>query len=86
MKNNKCPKCGSNEIIADAKVRDVGNAGPYPLRVEIEEPEPSNRGFLWTPKSAAGDIRAWICARCGFTELYTNNLEELYKVYKMGQE
>ena len=37
MKNDKCPKCGSTEIMANVTVRDVGNSGPYPLRVEIEE-------------------------------------------------
>ncbi len=85
MKNGACPKCGSNKIMADVTVMDVGNSGPYPLRVEIEEPEPAERSFLWTPRSATGNIRAWICCQCGFTELYTNNLEELYNIYKLGK-
>ena len=84
MKDGKCPKCGSLEIMANIMVRDVGNSGPYPLRVEIEEPEPPKHSFIWTPRSATGDIRAWICSQCGYTELYTNNLEELYKLYKIG--
>jgi len=82
MKTGTCPKCSSKEIMADVKVRDVGSSGPYPLRVEIEEPEPLKHSFLWTPQTATGDIRAWICSQCGFTELYTNNLEELYKIYQ----
>jgi predicted nucleic-acid-binding Zn-ribbon protein len=84
MKNGRCPKCGSTEIMADVTVRDVGDSGPYPLRVEVEEPEPAQHGLLWTPKNAAGDIRAWICSQCGYTELYTHNLEELHTIYKLG--
>ena len=84
MKDNKCPKCGSSEIMADVMVLDVGENGPFPLRVRIEEPEPPKHGFIWMPKTAKGDIRAWICCQCGFTELYTNNLEELYQIYKLS--
>lgn len=85
MKNDPCPKCNSTEIMADVTVRDVGHAGPYPLRVEVVEPEPAQHGFIWTPKSATGDIRAWICVQCGYTELYTGNLDKLYEIYKLGK-
>jgi len=84
MKDGKCPKCGSSEIMADVKVRDVADNGPYPLRVEVEEPEPARHSLIWMPKQAMGDIRAWICSECGFTELYTNNLEELHQIYKLS--
>lgn len=85
MKNNQCPKCNSNEIMANVTVRDVGHAGPYPLRVEVLEPEPAQHGFIWQPKSATGDIRAWICVKCGYTELYTDNLAALHQIYKLGR-
>ena len=85
MKNGTCSKCGSTEIIKDIEVRDVGHSGPYPLRVEVVEAEPPKHGFIWSPKTATGDIRSWICSQCGYTELYTNNLEELYKIYKMNR-
>jgi len=84
MKNGTCPKCASTEIMADVQVRDVGNSGPYPLRVEIEEPEPASHGLFWTPHNATGDLRAWICSQCGYTELYANNLEELHKLYRLN--
>ena len=85
MKNNRCPKCSSTEIMADVTVRDVGHAGPYPLRVEMVEQEPAQHSFVWSPKTATGDIRAWICSQCGYTELYTNNLEALHKIYTSGR-
>ena len=83
MKQGKCPKCNSAEIMADITVRDVGNSGPYPLRAAIQEPEPPRHGPFWVPKEAKGDLRAWICSQCGYTEIYTNNLDELYKLYKL---
>ena len=84
MKDGHCPRCGSNDVMADITVRDVGHAGPYALSVEVAEPEPGQHGFIWQPKNARGEIHAWICARCGYTELYTNNLDALYQIYKMG--
>jgi len=80
MKNGTCPKCSSTEIMTDVKVCDE----PYPLRVEIEEPEPARHSLLWTPQSATGDVRAWVCSQCGYTELYTDNLEELHNIYKLS--
>ena len=85
MKNGTCPKCSSMEIMTNVKVRDVGNSGPYPLQVEIEEPEPARHSLLWTPQIATGDVRAWICSQCGYTELYTTNLEELHNIYKLSR-
>jgi len=73
------------EIMTNVKVRDVGNSGPYPLQVEIEEPEPARHSLLWTPQIATGDVRAWICSQCGYTELYTTNLEELHNIYKLSR-
>ena len=35
MKNGTCPKCGSQAVMADVEVRDVGGTGPYTLRVAI---------------------------------------------------
>lgn len=84
MKDGTCPKCSSTEIMTNVKVRDVGSGGPYPLRVEIEEPEPARHNLLWTPQSAIGDVRAWICSQCGYTELYTGNLEELHTIYNLS--
>lgn len=81
MKAGTCPKCGSTKIMTDVTVRDIGSGGPYPLRVAVEEQEPANHGILWTPKQVTGDVRAWICAECGYTELFTTNLDELYELY-----
>ncbi len=84
MKDGKCPKCGSRDVMADVEVRDDGRSSSHPLRVVVEEPEPPKHGVIWVQGQSTGDIHAWICARCGYTELYTNNLVELSRSYKKG--
>lgn len=63
-------------------MRDRASNGPVPLRVHIVEPEPPDHGFIWKQGSASGTIRARICASCGYTELYTDNLAALYESYR----
>ena len=85
MKDGKCPKCGSRDVMADVEVRDDGRSSSHPLRVVVEEPEPQKHGAIWVAGQSTGDVRAWICAHCGYTELYTNNLGELSKSYNKGR-
>lgn len=82
MKDGHCPKCGSRDILADIEVRDDGRTGSHPLRVVVEEPEPARHAAIWVQGQSTGDLRAWICTSCGFTELYTGNLAELQKSYR----
>ena len=82
MKDGRCPKCGSRDILADIEVRDDGRSSSHPLRVVVEEPEPARHATIWVQGQSTGDLRAWICASCGFTELYTGNLAELQKSYR----
>jgi predicted nucleic-acid-binding Zn-ribbon protein len=82
MKDGKCRNCGSREVMTDLEVRDDGRNGSHPLRVVIEEPEPPKHGRIWLQGQSTGDVSAWICPKCGYTELYTNNLEALYESYK----
>ncbi len=64
---------------------DVQDRGPHgeqqPLRVHVLEPEPPDHGFIWRQVETSGEVRAWICAACGYTELYTDNLAALYESY-----
>ena len=82
MKDGKCPRCGSRQVMADVEVRDDGRNSSHPLRVVVEEPEPPKHGTIWIEEQSTGDVHAWICASCGYTELYTDNLAKLYKSYK----
>lgn len=82
MRDGKCPKCGSRQIMTDVEVRDDGRNSSHPLYVVVDEPEPANHGAVWVQAQSIGEIHAWICAECGYTELYTGNLNELYESYR----
>ncbi len=81
MKNGKCPKCGSRQLMTDVEVRDDGRNSSHPLHVVVKEPEPPKHGRIWIQGQTVADLTAWICAKCGYTELYTGNLNELYQSY-----
>jgi hypothetical protein len=64
--------------MSDVKVLDTGPLNSQrPLHAVIEEAQggPMTDGV-------SGHIQACICSQCGFTELYTDNLERMYKFYK----
>ena len=82
MKNNVCPKCGSREIMADVEALA---RKAMALCVHVVEPDSPSQSFFSMQGSAYGDLRAWICAACGYTEFYANNLAELYKYYRKGR-
>lgn len=66
-RTNKCPKCGSGDVIANAKVIDRAHYGAESeLSVAtFRKPEAVLfKGQLTTTLSA------WICADCGYAEFY----------------
>jgi predicted nucleic-acid-binding Zn-ribbon protein len=81
MKNGVCPKCGSKEVLSNLLLRGGGNVSPY---VEVTEPEPEKRSFIWTPKYEQGTFRAWVCGACGYTEFYAENYQALHEGWKKG--
>jgi hypothetical protein len=50
----------------------------------VVEPEPAKHGAVWVQGQSEGEIHAWICAQCGYTELYANNLRDLSGSYHKG--
>jgi predicted nucleic-acid-binding Zn-ribbon protein len=85
MKEGTCPKCGSKNVMAGIEVRDDGRSNNHPLRVVVEEPEPERHAAIWVQGQSTGNITAWVCARCGYTELYADNLIALWKSYQLSK-
>jgi predicted nucleic-acid-binding Zn-ribbon protein len=79
MKKGKCPKCSSNRVLPDLPVvdRDQGEARQSLAIMISEKPRAL---FLTRPKTYP--LRAWVCSACGYTELYTDQPQELAKSYK----
>jgi predicted nucleic-acid-binding Zn-ribbon protein len=86
MKNDSCPKCNSTDVIPNAEI--INCAANHSLRcsVSFASNSPSaaeKRTFCKVAKS--GEMRAWICGRCGFTEIYTLGIKELSLNYKQNK-
>lgn len=64
---SQCPKCGSRDIIADAKAvdRGHGNAESELSVVTFSHPE----AFLFKGKQRTA-LSAWVCVGCGYVEFY----------------
>jgi predicted nucleic-acid-binding Zn-ribbon protein len=70
---NKCPKCGSSDIIADAKAIDRRRYDEAPLSVAtFANPE----AFLFKGKLST-TMSAWVCADCGYVELYADSPQSI---------
>jgi len=66
----KCPKCGSDDVVADAKVIDRGHANSQ-LEMSVatfRKPE-----ALIFKEQQETTVSAWVCASCGYIELYADS-------------
>jgi predicted nucleic-acid-binding Zn-ribbon protein len=87
-----CPKCHHNQLLHVTQVADrVGEIGGgaidhgtdqtpevgqfYPWRIARQRNP--RRGMFVSDVMAAGLVEAFICRRCGLTELYTRDASEL---------
>lgn len=80
MKNGTCPKCGSSEVLSNLPL----HSGQYSPYVDIVEPDPPERPFIWSPKNQRSQFRAYVCGACGYTEFYADNYVALNEGRKKG--
>ena len=73
-RTNKCPKCGSTDIIADAKAMDrTHHSSEKELTVAtFQKPD----AFLFKGK-ATTTLSAWVCGGCGHVEFYADTPQSL---------
>lgn len=68
-RSNRCPKCGSNDIIADAKAVDWNDGFKRELSVAtFAKPD----ALIFKGESTT-TLSAWVCADCGYVELYADS-------------
>jgi predicted nucleic-acid-binding Zn-ribbon protein len=65
--SHRCPKCNHGEVlfvpqVADRDDRDIIR----PLVLHVVE-------FAWRDDWEFGKLQAYVCRRCGFTEIYTSD-------------
>jgi len=66
-RTNKCPKCDSSDVIADAKAIDRADNGALSVATFRKPGAVVFKGQLTTTLSA------WVCADCGYLELYADD-------------
>lgn len=66
-RTNQCPKCGSRDVITDAKAIDRVDNGALSVATLRKPGAVLFKGMLTTTLSA------WVCADCGYLELYADN-------------
>ena len=77
-KRKQCPKCNSKKILEGARVIDKASKGGPALDLELAvNKNPGARLFKGEERFR---IRAWVCADCDYTELYTDNAGVAYDI------
>lgn len=73
-RTNKCPKCGSNDIIVDAKAigRSHGNQEQELSLATFRKPE-----ALILKGQLNSTLSAWVYADCGYAEFYADSSQTL---------
>ena len=72
-RSNKCPKCGSKDVIADAKAIDRDNHYEREFTIAIFR-KPDAILFKGQRETT---LSAWVCAECGFVEFYADSPKTL---------
>ena len=73
-RSNQCPKCGSKEIIVDAKAVDHGQ---YNADLDLSVATYRNPSAILFKGKMASTLSAWVCCGCGFVELYADSPRNL---------
>lgn len=73
-RTNKCPKCGSSDIIADAKAVDRGESN---VESELSVATFRKPEALIFKGKASTNVSAWVCCGCGYVEFYADTPQSI---------
>ncbi len=75
---NECPECGSDKIVKNALMREIGrNNMDATVRVMYYE-----RPESWISKQPIySTVRAEVCGNCGFMRTYAEDFKNLWFAY-----
>ena len=68
------PKCGSTEVVADAKTIDRGD-GNWQHDMSIATFR--NPEAIIFKEQQETSVSAWVCSECGYIEFYTDHLKKI---------
>ena len=70
-RENKCPKCGSNEVITNAEVFGQGDHSRVVVAT-CRKPD----AIMFKGRQSSS-VSAWVCTACGFVEFYADSPKDL---------
>ena len=77
---HRCPKCRHYEVLHLSEVRDRVS-GEHHQPLSLAEKTTTHRDpilpFSFTRTRIIGQVEAYVCRACGYTELYTQNPSEI---------
>ncbi len=79
--DNKCPKCGSSERIPDVTVITFSVVAEGEVMAEFK----SHPHALFFKGAMRDPLKATVCGKCGFTELYATDARALLSAYRTRQ-
>lgn len=79
----KCPECNSEKIIKEALAIDRGDQ--YSTNNMIVGIEQNPKAFIFKNRTDS-DVRAEVCADCGYISFYAVNPEYLWSAYQMKKK
>ena len=68
-RTNRCPKCRSSDVIADAKAIDRGEGC---MELELSVATFRKPDALLFKGQKISTLSAWVCAECGYVEFYAD--------------
>jgi predicted nucleic-acid-binding Zn-ribbon protein len=85
MKNTrKCPKCESTKLWVVEPLKTVYEFDPGTIPLHLDYDQVEGTTFLTRSKLRVGTLDAWICAACGYTELWAKELNRLKHAPERG--
>ncbi len=69
-RTGKCPKCLSNDVVADAQVIDRAD---YNVHIDLSTATFRRPDAVLFKEKQATKVSAWVCAACGYVEFYADD-------------
>ena len=82
MPPTTCAKCGSSNLVPNLPV--FADVSEPPIRVELHQPEPATRPFVWMRDTQRSFFHATVCGACGYAELYATEPAKLLAAFRQG--
>ena len=73
-RTHKCPKCGSSEIIEDAKAIDRSH---YGVEAELSLATFRKPDAIMFKGKSTTTVSAYVCGGCGYVEFYADSPQDV---------